>query len=61
MPAIVPRGTRGYAGRIPRLGSDYAVAAAYQSAFLVFEQCELPVFADGFESGDTSHWSLTVP
>jgi hypothetical protein len=43
------------------LGSDYAVAAAYQSAFLVLEQCELPVFADGFESGNTSQWSLTVP
>ncbi len=43
------------------LGGDYAVAAAYQSAFLVFEQCELPVFADGFESGNTSAWSLTVP
>jgi hypothetical protein len=43
------------------LGSDYAVAAAYQSAFLVFEQCELPVFADGFESGNTTQWSLTVP
>ena len=43
------------------LGNDYAVAAAYQSEFLVFEQCELPVFADGFESGDTSAWSSTVP
>ena len=43
------------------LGSDYAVAAAYQSAFLVFEQCELSVFSDGFESGDTSEWSDTVP
>jgi len=43
------------------LGSDYAVAAAYQSEFLVFEQCELLVFADGFESGDTSAWSDTVP
>jgi len=43
------------------LGNDYAVAAAYQSAFLVFDQCELPVFADGFESGDASAWSSTVP
>jgi hypothetical protein len=43
------------------LGSDYAVAATYESAFLVLEQCELPVFADGFESGDTSAWSATVP
>jgi hypothetical protein len=43
------------------LGSDYAVAAAYESAFLVFEQCELPVFADGFESGNTSAWSTVYP
>ena len=27
----------------------------------VFNECEGPVFADDFESGDTSAWSMTVP
>jgi hypothetical protein len=43
------------------VGSDYAVAVADAAALLVFERCELPVFSDGFESGDTSAWSATVP
>jgi hypothetical protein len=55
--SYVPTAMINYVG----LGSDYAVAAAYESAFLVLEQCELPVFADGFESGNTSAWSSTVP
>ena len=43
------------------VGSDYAVAVADETALLVFERCELPVFSDGFESGNTSQWSDTVP
>jgi hypothetical protein len=43
------------------VGSDHAVAANLEAGLLVFEKCELPVFSDGFESGDTSVWSATVP
>jgi len=32
-----------------------------EAGLLVLEACELPVFSDGFESGDTSAWSATVP
>jgi hypothetical protein len=38
-----------------------AFAANLEAGLLVFEHCELPVFADGFESGNTSAWSATVP
>jgi len=27
----------------------------------IFWQCRVEIFADGFESGDTSMWSLAVP
>jgi hypothetical protein len=43
------------------VGTQHAVAANHVAGLLVFEKCELPVFADGFESGDTSAWSATVP
>jgi len=43
------------------VGSEHAVAANDVAGLLVFDTCELPVFADGFESGDTSAWSSTVP
>ena len=43
------------------VGSDHGVAANEEAGLLVFDTCEFPVFADGFESGDTSVWSATVP
>ncbi|HOC43919.1 MAG TPA: hypothetical protein PKJ99_12960 [Thermoanaerobaculales bacterium] len=43
------------------VGNELAAAANSEAGLLVFDTCELPVFADGFESGDTSAWSTTVP
>jgi hypothetical protein len=37
------------------------IAANLKARMLVFDHRELPVFGDGFESGDTSVWSATVP
>jgi hypothetical protein len=43
------------------IGSELVAAANSEAGLLVFDTCELPVFADGFEDGDTSQWSLTFP
>lgn len=43
------------------VAGELAFAANLEAGLLVFEHCELPVFGDGFESGDTLAWSATVP
>jgi len=43
------------------VAGELAFAANLEAGLLVFETCELPVFADGFESGNTSAWSATAP
>jgi hypothetical protein len=42
-------------------GVEHAFAANREGGLLVFDRCELPVFADDFETGDTTGWSVTVP
>jgi hypothetical protein len=51
--ADMPSSARGVAvvGGYVYVAADYALA--------VFRKC--PLFSDGFESGDTSAWSTTVP
>jgi hypothetical protein len=40
---------------------EHAYAANREGGLLVFDRCELPVFGDDFETGDTTEWSVTVP
>ncbi len=42
-------------------GVEHAYAANREDGLLVFDRCTLPVFSDGFETGDTTEWSTTVP
>ncbi len=45
-----------------RLASDSSVShEGWYVDDVVFQSCAQPLFADGFETGDTSAWSLTVP
>ena len=51
--------TPGYTVGVAVAGG-YAYVADLYAGLAVFEDCSLP-FSDGFESGDTSAWSATVP
>jgi hypothetical protein len=42
------------------LSGGHVYIAAWDAGLAVYEDCSLP-FSDGFESGDTSAWSATVP
>jgi hypothetical protein len=42
-------------------GADTVVTTRVASGFEIFSVCQGPIFADGFESGDTSAWSSAVP
>ena len=52
--------TPGYAYGVAVAGS-YAYVADYYAGLEVLTSCEGFSFQDGFESGDTSAWSATVP
>lgn len=42
-------------------GGSLTSAGGVASTFVAFRSCVPEVFGDGFEQGDTSSWSLTVP
>jgi hypothetical protein len=42
-------------------GGGHVFTARMFSGVDVFEHCQGPLFADGFESGDATMWSVTVP
>jgi hypothetical protein len=42
------------------VSSGHVLAAGAYVGMYIFDDCRLP-FTDGFESGDTSAWSATVP
>lgn len=42
------------------LGKEYVFTARFMSGFEIFSLCQGPLFADGFESGDTTMWSSAV-
>jgi len=52
--------TPGYAYGVAVAGA-YAYVADEHSGLQVLTTCEGLPFEDGFESGDTSAWSATVP
>jgi len=41
--------------------NEMAFLSRYYSGFDTFALCQGPIFADGFETGDTTVWSSTVP
>jgi hypothetical protein len=43
-------------------GGEFTTAGGMSSAYFAEWACgtEAPIFSDGFESGDTSAWSVTV-
>ena len=41
--------------------ADHVVSPRYYSGFDTFALCQGPIFADGFETGDTTAWTVTVP
>jgi hypothetical protein len=53
--------TPGWASRVAVAGGYVHLAAALDGGLYVFRECGGVVFSDGFESGDTSAWSATVP
>jgi len=52
--------TPGYARGVAVSGG-YVTLADYEAGLAVCRECTGPLFSDGFESGDTSAWSATVP
>jgi hypothetical protein len=50
-------------GRVRRLptGPEEVFAITLETGFDIFTQCRGPIFADGFETGDTTAWSSAVP
>ena len=42
-------------------GGSFTTAGGVLSTYLGKWSCPNPLFADGFESGDTTAWSATVP
>ena len=56
-------GTHGEAGDVMDLAfSDgHVFTARFFSGVDIFTRCSGPIFADGFESGDTTMWSSAVP
>jgi hypothetical protein len=43
------------------VSGGYVAVAVLSRGLAVYEDCAGALFADGFESGDTSAWSATVP
>jgi hypothetical protein len=43
------------------VSDGYVYLAEMDAGMAIFLECGLEIFADGFESGDTSAWSSTVP
>ncbi len=52
--------TAGSASNV-EVSGGYVFVADGAEGVAVFRECAVTVFADGFESGDTSVWSATVP
>ena len=52
--------TPGYAKAVA-VSAGYVAVAVNMGGLAVYEDCGGALFADGFESGDTSVWSATVP
>ncbi len=42
-------------------GRSGVIVSADDTGFEHLSLCQGPIFADGFESGDTSVWSMTLP
>jgi hypothetical protein len=47
--------------RAAAVADGYVYLASGAAGLYVFRECSHGVFADGFESGDTSAWSTVVP
>ncbi len=43
------------------LGKGHVFTARFMSGFEIFSLCQGPLFANGFESGDTSAWASATP
>ena len=56
-------GTHGEAGDVMdfAFSDEHVFTSRYASGFDIFALCQGPIFADGFETGDTAAWSVTVP
>jgi len=52
--------TPGFASGVAVSGG-YAYVADWDAGIAVFLECDAALFSDGFELGDTSRWSTTVP
>ena len=43
------------------ISAGHVYVTDFVAGLAVFNECQGPVFADDFESGDTSAWSMIVP
>ena len=50
----------GLVRRLPT-GPGEVFAVTLETGFDIFALCQGPLFADGFESGDTTAWSSVAP
>jgi hypothetical protein len=53
--------TPGHASEGIAASGGFVWVAEGSAGLEIFRDCELTLFSDGFESGDTSAWSNTVP